>query len=47
MLTGYGDHFMIQTNIELLFCTPEINTMLYANYTSIKKRKTNHMKGDS
>ena len=33
-----GDHFAIYTNIKL-FCTPETNTVLDVNYTSIKKIK--------
>lgn len=32
-----GDIFIIQTNIESLFCTLETNITLYSNYTSIKK----------
>lgn len=32
------DLFVICTIIESLYCMPENNTMLYGNYTSIKKR---------
>ena len=35
-LTYCGQHFVMQTNNELC-CIPETNTMLYVNYTSIKK----------
>ena len=33
--TYCGDHFAMYTNIESLYRTPETNTMLHANYTSI------------
>ena len=35
--TYCDDHFTVYTNIESLCCTPGNNTMLYVNYTSIKK----------
>ena len=34
-----GDHFAKYTNIELLCCTLEINTMLDGNNTTIRKKK--------
>ena len=35
--TYCGDHFAIDTNIKTLCCTPKTKVM-YANYTSIKKK---------
>ena len=35
--TYCGDHSVIYTDTESLCCTPEINTMLYGNYTSSKQ----------
>lgn len=32
-----GDHFVNYANIESLYCAPETNMMLYANFTSIKQ----------
>ena len=37
--TYCGDHFVIYTNTESLYCIPETNIMLYVNYTSMKKTK--------
>ena len=37
--TYCADHFAIYTNIESLCCTPEINKMLYVEYTSVKKNR--------
>ena len=34
--THRGDHFVVYTNIQSLFCTPESYILLYANYISIK-----------
>ena len=36
--TYCGDHFAIYSNIESLCSTPETNTVLYVNYTSIEKK---------
>lgn len=36
------DHFTIYTNIESLCYIPEPKILLYANYTSIKKKKRHH-----
>lgn len=36
--TYYGDHFIMYTIIELLYCTSEMNIMSNGNYTSIKKK---------
>ena len=35
--TYYSDHFIIYVNFESLCCTPEINTTLYVNCSSIRK----------
>ena len=35
----HGDHFAVYTNIKLLCYTPEINIMLYVNYTSVFKKR--------
>ena len=35
----YCDHFVVYTNIKSLYCSPETNTMLYVNFTSIEKQK--------
>ena len=42
MVTGLnrGDHLVMHRNVESLCCVPENNTVLYVNYTSIKKGKT-------
>lgn len=37
--TYCGDHFVMYTNIKSLSCTPEINAILHANYSSIKEKK--------
>lgn len=37
--TYCGDYHAMYTNVESLCCTPETNTMLYCNYTAIKKKK--------
>ena len=34
----YCGDFTIYTHMEPLCCTPETNTILYVNYTSIKKK---------
>lgn len=34
------DHFEMSTSVEELCCTPEPNAILYANYTTVKKRLT-------
>ena len=34
--TYCGDYFVTYTNIKSLYYTPETNTVLYVNYTSIK-----------
>ena len=31
----HGDQFIMNMNVQSLCCTPEINTILHANYTSI------------
>ena len=31
------DHIAIYSNVESLHCMPEINIMLYINYTSVKR----------
>lgn len=35
-----GDHFIMYINVESVCCTPETNTILYINCTSIKINKT-------
>lgn len=35
--TYCGDHFTVHTDTESLCCAPETSTILYVNYTSIKK----------
>ena len=35
ILTNCGDNFTMGTNIKSLRCTPETNSMLYANYSAI------------
>lgn len=40
MLTILCNHSTIYTNIKSLCCVSETNTMMDANYTSIKKKKT-------
>ena len=35
----YRDQFIMYINAKSLCCTPEINIILYVNYTSIKKKK--------
>ena len=37
MVTDGDNHFTIYTNVESLCCRCETNTILYVNYTSIKK----------
>ena len=37
--TYCGDQFIMYINIESLCCIPKTNTILYANYTSIKKKR--------
>ena len=39
--TYCGDHFAIYTNIELLYCTPEINIMFFLSKISQLKKKNN------
>ena len=34
-----GDHLSVYTNIESLYCTPEINIVLYVNSALIKKNE--------
>ena len=43
--TYCGDHFAIHTNSKSLFCTPEINIVLYVDYTSLKKKKRRRVPG--
>ena len=40
--TSYSDHFAVYTNNKSLCCVPETNTISYFNYTSIKKRESEH-----
>ena len=42
-----GDHFIIYIIIKSLCCTPETDTVLYVNYSSIKKKKTNSSLGNT
>lgn len=37
LLSYQGDHFVMYINIKSLCCTSETNTILYVNYTLIKK----------
>lgn len=39
-----SDHFMIHTNIKSLYHIPEINIMLYVNYTSLKVKSQSRKK---
>lgn len=40
--TYLGDYFTVYTNIKSLYHIPEINIVLYANYTSIKIKNIKH-----
>lgn len=35
--TNCGDHSAVYTNIKSSWCIPEINIIVYTNYTSIEK----------
>ena len=44
-MTYCGDYFTMYTNVKSLDSTPEINIILYVNYTSIKKINWSFMNG--
>ena len=41
--TYHGEHQIICRIVESLCCKPEINVILYINYTSIKKRESKNV----
>ena len=41
----YADHLATCTNTELQFCTPEINIILYVNYSSMNPISTHEDAG--